>query len=151
MLGSGRLIRRVGLRRVYALGALAYATAFLLWALVTSAVLVSLLAVFEGVGFALLFTSGVQIVGTLVPRTLYSTGQSLVSTVAFGVAPIVGGAVGGLVYQHLGPPALYFGAAALALAGGSVVWWTLTGAAFGPHRRAATAPTPTAPGEAGNP
>jgi PPP family 3-phenylpropionic acid transporter len=158
MLASGRLIRRVGLRIVYGLGALAYATVFLLWGLVRSAVLVSVLATFEGLGFALLFTSSVQIVGRLLPQSLYSTGQSLISTVSFGVAPIVGGAVGGLVYQHLGPQSLYMGASVLAVAGGVVVWQTLGGPAFRPDREGAgtaaagrIGPAAAPPGEAGLP
>ncbi len=158
MLASGRLIRRVGLRIVYGLGAVAYATVFLLWGVVRSAVLVSVLATFEGLGFALLFTSSVQIVGRLLPQSLYSTGQSLISTVAFGIAPIVGGAVGGLVYQHLGPQSLYMGASVLALAGGLVVWQTLGGPAFRPARPGTETPGagpfgPAAapPGEAGLP
>jgi MFS transporter, PPP family, 3-phenylpropionic acid transporter len=152
MLSSGRLIRRFGLRSIYALGAATYATAFVLWGLVTSAVLVSVLTVFEGIGFSLLFSSGVQIVGRMLPESLYSTGQSLVSTVAFGMAPIVGGAVGGLVYQQLGAPVLYVGAAVLALAGGAVVWLTLGGRAFRPGAAAdrpgeVSAPAPGAAGQ----
>jgi len=152
MLASARLIRRFGLRAVYAMGATVYATAFLLWGLVRSPVLVSVLTVFEGLGFALLFTSGVQIVGRLVPPSLYSTGQSLISTVAFGLGPIVGGAVGGVIYQRLGAPVLYLGAAVLALAGGAVAWATLSGPSFGPQAAPPTGEAvPTPPGEAGQP
>jgi PPP family 3-phenylpropionic acid transporter len=130
MLASPRVTARFGLRTVYAAGSVVYATAFVLWGLISSPVAVSLLTVFEGFGFALLFTSGVVIVGRLIPAALYATGQSLVVTVAFGIAPIVGGAVGGLVFQRLGAAALYLGAAVLALAGGAVVWVTLAGTEF---------------------
>jgi MFS transporter, PPP family, 3-phenylpropionic acid transporter len=130
MLGSARLTRRIGLRTVYLFGSSVYATAFLLWGLVKSPVVVSLLTVFEGFGFALLFTSSVVIVGKLVPKELYSTGQSLSSTVGFGVGPILGGAVGGWVFQHKGAETLYLGAAVLALCGGAIVWATLSGPEF---------------------
>jgi PPP family 3-phenylpropionic acid transporter len=143
MLISGRLTRRIGLRSVYGLGAAVYALAFLLWGLIASPVAISLLAVFEGAGFALLFTGSVLIVGQLVPRSLYSTGQSLSSTVAFGIGPIVGGAVGGWVYEHLGAPALYLGSAVLAVIGGTIVWLTLTGPAF--RRRGTERPAPVEP------
>ena len=127
---SPRLTRQIGLRSVYLVGGAGYAAAFLLWGLVKSPVLISLLTVFEGFGFSLLFTSGVVMVGRLLPVSLYSTGQSLVWTVAFGLGPIVGGAVGGIVYQRLGARTLYVGASALALAGAAIVWATLSGPAF---------------------
>jgi PPP family 3-phenylpropionic acid transporter len=130
MLWSPTLLRRVGLRHVYAAGAAVYALTFLLWGVVSDPTAVALLAAFEGCGFSLLFTSSVVIVGRLVPEGLYSTGQSMSSTASFGVAPIVGGAVGGVLFQHLGPLTLYVGASALALIGGAVVWLTLSGPAF---------------------
>jgi PPP family 3-phenylpropionic acid transporter len=154
MLNTGRLTRRIGLRTVYGLGASVYALAFLLWGLVKSPVVVSLLTVFEGLGFALLFTSGVVIVGTLLPKSLYSTGQSLMSTVAFGIGPIVGGAVGGWVFQHLGAEDLYLGAAVFALVGGAVVWLSLSEPAFRRRERewpAAEGPATFPSGEAGAP
>jgi len=46
--------------------------------------------VFEGMGFSLLFTTSVVVVGRLLPSSLYSTGQSMVQTVGLGVAPILG-------------------------------------------------------------
>ena len=51
---SSRLHRRLGLRKVYTLGCVVYATGFLLWGLVENRTIVSLLAVFEGAGFSLL-------------------------------------------------------------------------------------------------
>lgn len=113
---SSRLGRRWGLRRVYALGCATYATGFLLWGLIEDPTVVSLLTVFEGVGFALLFTTGVVIVGKMLPPTLYSTGQSMAITVGLGVAPILGAGIGGFVYDALGPLTLYASASTLALA-----------------------------------
>jgi PPP family 3-phenylpropionic acid transporter len=157
LLGSARLMRRIGLRAVYLTGSAVYALAFALWGLVQSPVVVSLLTVFEGFGFALLFTSSVLIVGKLVPKELYSTGQTLSSTVGFGVGPIVGGAVGGLVFQHLGARTLYLGAAVLAICGGTIVWTTLSGPAFRPgglqegEWAAPEGPATIPPGQAGLP
>ena len=77
--------------------------------------MLSLLTVFEGVGFALLFTSGVVIVGNLVPPTLRSTGQSISTMIGFGIGPILGAAAGGYAFEHLGAGTLYGIASILAL------------------------------------
>jgi PPP family 3-phenylpropionic acid transporter len=122
---SSRLQRRVGIRKVYVLGCLVYATGFLLWGLISNPTIVSALTVFEGFGFGLLFTSGVVIVGKMVPSSLYSTGQSIASTVGFGVAPIIGGILGGYVYETFGPVTMYVGASCLVLTGAAVSWFSL--------------------------
>jgi PPP family 3-phenylpropionic acid transporter len=115
---SSRLHRRVGLRKVYALGCVVYATGFLLWGLVESRTIVSLLAVFEGAGFSLLFTTSILVVGKLLPSSLYSTGNSIGAMVGFGIGPIIGAGLGGVVYGRLGSTTLFIGSAVLALLGG---------------------------------
>jgi MFS family permease len=122
---SSRLGRERGLRRAYLLGCLIYATGFLLWGLIPNPTIASALFVFEGAGFALLFTTGVVIVGRLVPASLASTGQSMAVTVSFGIAPILGAGLGGVVFGRLGALALYAGASALTLSGGIVAWFAL--------------------------
>jgi MFS transporter, PPP family, 3-phenylpropionic acid transporter len=130
MRNSSRLSGRMGLRGVFAAGCLVYGTGFLLWGVVDNAVAISLLTVLEGVGFGLIFTSGVVIVGRLLPRSLYATGQSMTNTVAFGIASILGGTTGGWIYQHVGPVALYAGASAFAVGAALIAWRTLTAADF---------------------
>jgi MFS transporter, PPP family, 3-phenylpropionic acid transporter len=149
MLMTARLIPRAGLRTVYLIGAFVYAAAFLSWGLVTSALVVSMLTMLEGFGFALLYTSSVLIVGTLVPKHLYSTGQSLSSTVGFGLGPMVGGALGGWVFQALGPTTLYVSASILAACGGVIVWASMSGEAF--RRPPVERPVTIPPGQAGLP
>ena len=122
---SSRLHARFGLRKVYVMGALIYASGFLLWGLIDDPTIVSLLTVFEGVAFSLLFTTGVVVVGRLLPSSLYSTGNSIAQAVGFGLGPIVGAGIGGYVYQHAGPGVLYPAASMLALAGAVVAWFAL--------------------------
>jgi PPP family 3-phenylpropionic acid transporter len=117
---SPRLHRRLGLRKVYALGCLAYAIGFLLWGLVDDPTVVSVLAVFEGVGFSLLFTTSILVVGKLLPSTLYSTGNSISSMVGFGIGPIIGGGLGGIVYGRLGSTTLFVGSSVVTFLGGVV-------------------------------
>jgi MFS transporter, PPP family, 3-phenylpropionic acid transporter len=127
MRASPRLQSRFGLRRVYAMGCAIYALGFLLWGLIDNPAVVSGLTIFEGMAFSLLFTSGVVMIGRLVPPSLYSTGNSVAQMVAFGLGPILGAGLGGLVYQHAGPVVLYTGASILALAGATVAWFALRG------------------------
>jgi len=132
---------------VFAAGCGVYATAFLLWGVVNDATVISLLTVMEGVGFALLFTSLVVIVGRLVPPSLYATGQSIATTVAFGIATLIGGTVGGWVYQHVGALAVYGGASALAVCAAAIAWISLDAPAFTRHQ-AIESPIAPPPGPA---
>ena len=125
MRASSRLQSRWGLRRVYALGCCIYATGFLLWGLISNATVVSFLTVFEGMAFGLLFTTGIVVIGRLLPSTLYSSGNSIAGMVGFGIAPILGAGIGGFVYQHAGAVVLYAGASLLALGGAVVAWFAL--------------------------
>jgi MFS transporter, PPP family, 3-phenylpropionic acid transporter len=125
MRASSRMHTRWGVRRTYVLGCVVYATGFLLWGLISNPTIVSVLTVFDGMAFGLLFTTGVVIVGRLLPSSLYSTGNSVAGMVGFGLGPIIGAGIGGFVYQHAGPVTLYCGASALAIAGGATAWFTL--------------------------
>jgi MFS transporter, PPP family, 3-phenylpropionic acid transporter len=125
MRSSSRLQRRFGLRLVYMAGCIVYGLTFLLWGSVSDPTILSLLAVFEGIGFSLLFTTGVVIVGRLLPRSLYSTGNAVGQMVSFGIGPILGAGLGGLVYQHLGARTLYLSACVLALGAAVVAWFAL--------------------------
>jgi MFS transporter, PPP family, 3-phenylpropionic acid transporter len=125
MRSSARMQERWGLRKVYMLGCCVYAGGFLLWGAVSSPTALSILTMFEGVGFSLLFTTSVVVVGRLIPKHLYSTGNAMTSTVGFGIGPIIGAGVGGFVYQRLGPGVLYVSASVLALSAAVVAWFAL--------------------------
>jgi PPP family 3-phenylpropionic acid transporter len=123
---STRLQRRFGLRTTYMLGCGVYALGFFLWGAVSNPTLLSVLTVLEGLGFGLIFTTGVVIVGRLLPPSLYATGNSVAGMVAFGIGPIIGAGIGGSVYEHAGPSVLFTGASAFALAAGAVAWFALS-------------------------
>ncbi len=125
MRSSSRLQGRFGLRWTYVAGCLIYAGGFLLWGSVSNPTALSVLTMFEGAGFSLLFTTAVVIVGRLLPSTLYSTGNAVSQMVGFGIGPIIGAGLGGLVYERLGPAVLYMGASALAVTAGVVAWFAL--------------------------
>jgi MFS transporter, PPP family, 3-phenylpropionic acid transporter len=125
MRSSTRLQRRFGLRLIYPFGCLVYGTGFLLWGLVEDPTILSILTFLEGIGFSLLFTSTVVIVGRMLPDSLYSTGNGLAMTVGFGFGPIIGAGLGGVVYEGVGPVVLYAGASALCVAAAVVAWFAL--------------------------
>lgn len=114
-----------GLRRVFALGCTIYAIGFLTWGLIDSPTIVSILTVFEGAAFALLFTTGIGVIGRLVPSTLYSSANSVAAMVGFGIAPIIGAGIGGILYDRAGTLVLYAFASSLAFAGGVIAWFAL--------------------------
>src|SRR3954452_24390242 len=142
MRSSSRLQRRLGLRRVYMLGCAVYALGFLLWGSVSSPTLLSVLTILEGVGFSLLFTTGVVIIGRLLPSSLYSTGNAVSAMVAFGIAPIIGAGIGGFIYEHLGAPVLYGSASALAAGAAVVAWFALNTPALRDPRAVEEDPVP---------
>jgi PPP family 3-phenylpropionic acid transporter len=143
---ASRLHKRLGLRKVYALGCAVYATGFLLWGIVNDPTIVSVLATFEGAGFSLLFTTSVLVVAKLVPPSLYSSGNSITAMVGFGIGPILGGGIGGFVYEELGPFALFVGSSALAALGGIAALVALRTAELDTPLEPASAPVAPEPG-----
>lgn len=127
---SSRLGRTWGLRTTFCLGCTVYALGFLLWGLIENPTIVSLLTLFEGIGFALLFTTGVVVIGKMVPPSLHSTGQSMAVTAGFGIGPILGAGLGGIVFETFGALTLYVGASCLALAGAAAAWIALSATAM---------------------
>jgi predicted MFS family arabinose efflux permease len=146
MRGSSRLQERFGLRKVYILGCLIYAGGFLLWGAISDPTALSIITMFEGAGFSLLFTTGVVIVGRLLPPTLYSSGNSVTSMVGFGIGPIIGAGFGGLIYQRLGPGVLYASASAVAIGAALVAWFALDVPALSEPRRVEDLPASPEPG-----
>ena len=129
MRSSGSLIRRFGMRGVFAAGAGVYVAASLGWAVVSSAAGVTAIRIAIGVGFGLTYVTLVVMTGTFVPERLRNTGQTLLGVCTFGLAPIVGSLFGGIVYQHVGPTQLFLGSAAGIAAGTVVVWLATSGLA----------------------
>jgi PPP family 3-phenylpropionic acid transporter len=119
---SGSLVERFGLRRVFAAGAAVYALASLAWAAFSDPVAVTAVRIAIGVGFALTYVSLVQMTALLVPERLRNTGQTLLQICTWGLAPMIGGAVGGFVFEHIGPPQLFLGSAAGIVVGIAMVW-----------------------------
>ena len=122
MRASPWLSRFLSDRAWYVVGALVLAASFAAWAFLDEPIAIALVKLLAGVGFALAYVGSVLIVDDLVPEALRGTGQGLARAVCFGLAPILGSLVGGVVYDVGGPAALFLGCAlAAALAGVALV------------------------------
>jgi PPP family 3-phenylpropionic acid transporter len=97
----------------YGLMGLAYLGYTLAWA---PSVLLLLGAV-KGLGFGLYFVSTVRLVDARAPEEWASTAQAMLTAGSFGLAPLIAGPLGGVIYDAFGPAAVFVvGAAAVGLA-----------------------------------
>ena len=108
------LTKRLGNGTLFAIGSAIYVAVFLAWAVVTNPVAIALLRFVTGVGFALTYVAMVLIADELWPARLRATGQTIVKSVVFGLAPIAGNFGGGFVYNAFGPGLMFVGAALIA-------------------------------------
>jgi PPP family 3-phenylpropionic acid transporter len=112
------LLRYLSHRVLYLAGAGIFVVVFLAWAFVSDAVVTALLKLVLGVGFALTYVAAVLIADDVAPRHLRATVQALVKAVSGGLAPVLGVLGGGIIYDAVGPPAMFVAAAAVAAGAG---------------------------------
>ncbi|HTG46188.1 MAG TPA: MFS transporter [Actinomycetota bacterium] len=124
---SGGLMRRFGMRGVFAAGGAVYVLASIGWALVSSPVGVTAIRIAIGIGFGLTYVTLVVMTGTFVPERLRNTGQTLLTVCSFGLSPIFGSLIGGFVYQHAGPTRLFLGSAVGIVVAIAIVWTATRG------------------------
>jgi hypothetical protein len=115
MASIGELMRRFGARWLFVIGCVIYLAIYIAWALVSDAMTAALLKLVGGVAFALTFVSAVMIANDLVPSRLRATGQTLMKSVLFGVAPILGAVGGGFVYGTFGARAMFLASSVLVM------------------------------------
>ena len=125
------LTRRFSNGALFAIGCAIFGAVFLAWAVVTNPVALALLKFVTGVGFALTYVAAVLITDELWPARLRATGQVVIKSVMFGLAPIAGNFGGGYVYDTFGPAAMFVMSAALMGAAGIAAMLSV------PARRAA--------------
>ena len=124
MLVSSWLARRIGLRALFCLGALAYAGCMVSWSLLDSPFAIIATRLVSGVGFAALWFACVLTMTVLLPARLQSSGQALYQLIAAGVASVLANAIAGLVYQQVGA-GLFAVTAAVSIVGVVLAWLTL--------------------------
>lgn len=114
------LARRLTYRALFAIGCAIYLVIFVAWAFVSSALVAAVLKLAVGVAFALTYVAAVVIVNELTPARLRATGQALMKSVLFGVAPIAGALGGGVVFGALGARVMFLAATVLVAAAGVI-------------------------------
>ena len=122
MLVAGWIAVRIGLRGLFAVGALLYGVAFLSWAVVGSVGLIIASRILIGFSFASVIVAVVLTIAMLLPAELQATGQALFQTTAFGIASIIANVVGGLLYSTAGHSAVFGLGAVLAVAAAIGGW-----------------------------
>ena len=112
------LTRRFSNGTLFAIGCAIFVAVFLAWAVVTNPVALALLKFVTGIGFALTYVAAVLITDELWPARLRATGQLVIKSVMFGLAPIAGSFGGGYVYDTYGPGTMFVLSAVLMGAAG---------------------------------
>jgi len=107
MLLAGRVVAKVGLRGLFAFGALGYAAGFLSWAILTTPSAIVASRAITGVANGSLVVAVVLTIGEILPESLQATGQTLYQATAVGLAAVAGNGVGGWLYGLAGAPFLF--------------------------------------------
>jgi MFS transporter, PPP family, 3-phenylpropionic acid transporter len=124
---SGRLSHRFGMRALCLTGIAVTIAQLVAWSLLRDPTAIAAVRMIGGVSYALTYGSVVVLTGYLVPEYVRNSGQTALQLASWSIGPIVGTAIGGYVYQHLGPGALFSAAAVVAAAGLVVVATALRG------------------------
>jgi MFS family permease len=122
MILAARIARRIGLRGLFVASGVIYSACILSWAVIDQPGLIIATRAASGPAFAGLWVACVLTINVLLPQGLQATGQGLYQTTAFGIAAMIANAVGGIVYEDLGPPSLFAGAALVAAVAAAMGW-----------------------------
>ena len=126
MLLGRRLVERLGLRGVFALGCLMYLVAAASWIVADDPMVLVASRVLTGLGYGAFTVSSVVAVGVLLPEGLQASGQALRQSAISAVA-VVGYFCGGLIYGLLGFAAFFAIAACGPVLGAILAWRWLPG------------------------
>ncbi|MDR3577452.1 MAG: major facilitator superfamily domain-containing protein 6 [Anaerolineaceae bacterium] len=106
MLFSAFLVGKFGSKRLLYVAFFLYAVRMLFYSLMPSAVWALPIALMHGSTFGFFWIASVTHVNTLAPENLKATSQGLFWTV-MNLANVVGSPISGVLYDHIGPSALF--------------------------------------------
>jgi MFS transporter, PPP family, 3-phenylpropionic acid transporter len=104
---SEPILRRFGGPRTLVLAFAFFGVSYLGIAFVQSPVLLLGVAVLQGLGFGLFLPTAVRLVADWTPAHWSSTAQGVLNAGIWGLAPLVAGPLGGILYDFVGPPAVF--------------------------------------------
>lgn len=109
---SQALIRRFGGPVVLLAACLLLLAAFVGYSLAWQPWMLLATAAMKGFGFGLFWAGTVRLTSERAPKHLTSTVQSIVTTAAFGVAPVMFALIAGEMFDAFGPRSIYFATSA---------------------------------------
>jgi len=137
MFAFPRLAARFGAHRLLLLGAVFFAVRGCLYVLADRPELLVAGGTLEGAGFGLFFVASVGYVAELAPRGRTATAQGVHSAVAFGIAAVIGAALGGAIATAVTIPGLFAVGAVASVISVGVLAMALRAAPHGPRDVAA--------------
>jgi len=141
LVAAGWIGRRLGLRWLFAISLVLYGLCVTSWGILPSAIAINATRLVTGLAFGSLTAARVLLVPRLLPEKLQTTGQVLVVGSTTGLGAVLGSVIGGIAYGSIGPTAFFVGAGGVAIAGGVVSWFVLTGSVGGRLRTRDAAPS----------
>lgn len=115
------IVRRLGGPLTLVLSYLLFSSSYLGMALIGSPVLLLGAALLQGLGFGLFLPITVRLVSDWSPPEWSSTSQGLMNAGLWGLAPLISGPLGGLIYDSSGPAAVFLSCVGATLLAGLIV------------------------------
>ncbi|MGQ9631368.1 MAG: MFS transporter [bacterium] len=112
---SGRILGRVGARTLFALGLAGSALRWFLYSITATPSLVLAYQALHSLTFGAFYIGAVNLISVLVPSTLRSSGQTLLTAMSFGLGGILGSILGGFLLDSIGVRGLFGVGALIAL------------------------------------
>jgi MFS family permease len=78
-------------------------------------------AFLQGLGFGLFLPTTVRLFADWAPAEWSSTSQGILSAGLWGLAPLIAGPLGGIIYDNVGPTALFLASAGVIVLAGLVL------------------------------
>ncbi len=107
MLYSGTLMGTIGVNGLLSFAFITYALRWFLFSFIQVPGWVLPVQLLQGLSFSTFLVASVTYINDHTPKSLRTTGQSLLATVSFGLGPIVGALAGGYFYDMVGITVLF--------------------------------------------
>ena len=118
MLFGRRLARRLGDTNTLLLSLALIAISFFGTAFSTEPWMMLVFGPVRGLGFGVYLVGTVTIINQRAPENMYASYQGMLNSLCWGLAPLLSGPLGGLIYTNMGPATLFITTAVLAILAG---------------------------------